>query len=257
MTAPTEAEVAAWVTAAHERWAGSLTFRELRRGASAVSDLYVHKRQSSVTAKVADGRGKHAAFIVYYGGLHLLLVADWLRRTSPPAALPVVDVGCGPGVVGAAVARWCGAPSLLAGDVVGRHLQAAAWTAKHFGVPVKTRRGALPGVLRGKGPQQPTLYTLGWVLNELDEDAVQECIQALAHRVEQGHGVMVWAPLSTRVTGWWSGLESAIRRTGVPMSAGIHRCRPERPPLIADLDRATRLKHDELGGRVLYAPPQI
>ena len=136
----TTEDVHRWVEAAHKQWASALTFKELRKGVQAVSDLYVHKRaRGGLSKRAIDGRGKRAAFAVYYGGLHLLLVQSWTHLRPPPGTVDVADVGCGSGVVGAGIARWAGASQLMASDIRGDHLQVAAWTARRLGLRARTR----------------------------------------------------------------------------------------------------------------------
>jgi SAM-dependent methyltransferase len=244
------------VDAAHARWARGLEFRELRRGAQAVSDVYVHKRKSGAIAqRAADGRGKRAAFIVYYGGLHLLLVQHWMEQRPAPIVERVLDHGCGPGVVGAAAARWCGGARLTASDRVGRHLEVASWTGRHFGLKVQTRKQNLPGAIGI--PSVPSLLIFGWVLNELSDPERQSSIERMARAIRAGSGALVFAPLSLRASPWWPDLARSLRRVRADgLIEEEYRFQPDRPRLIADLDRATRLNHQSLGARVLYVPPR-
>lgn len=253
----TEEEVHRWVEAAHEKWACDLTFRELRRGVQAVSDLYVHKRgKGGLSRKAADGRGKKAAFAVYFGGLHLLLVQAWTGSHLAVEGVEVEDMGCGPGVVGAAVARWVGAPRVASSDIRGDHLQVAAWTARRLGLRSRTRKAGLPGAITNTG-RRPTLWCFGWVLNELSDSEREATTAALKARIERGDGVVVFAPLSTRASPWWSKEVRRLRAVSPDLVEQEFRCRPELPALLKDLDRATRLNHQELGARVLYVPPRV
>ncbi len=251
----TEQEVAAWTIAAHDRWARDLTFQELRKSVSAVSDWYVHKRSTeNLGDRATDGRGKRAAFVVYFGSLHLLLVQAWLAERPPVRASAVVDLGCGPGVVGAAVARWCGASRVWSSDRLGAHLEVAAWTGRALGVKLQTRKAALPSAV--PSIREPTLLTLGWVLNELDDETRAHTIVQLRRAMADGAGVLVFAPLSTRATPWWSNVVAQLTEATPDAEEGIFRCRPVRPPLIVDLDRATRLDHREMGARYLFVAPR-
>lgn len=252
----TEKEVHRWVTAAQAQWARDLTFQELRKGVQAVSNLYVHKRaKGGLSRKAADGRGKKAAFAVYYGGLHLLLVQAWTLGRPPPPLVEVADVGCGPGVVGAAIARWVGASQLASSDIRGEHLQVATWTARRLGLRSRTRKQGLPEVV-ARAPRRRTLWTFGWVLNELPEDALQATLSALCRRLQDGDGAVIFAPLSTRASPWWPRAVRLLTAARPDLSTEEFRCRPDLPTLLKDIDRATRLDHRELGARVLYAPPR-
>jgi 2-polyprenyl-3-methyl-5-hydroxy-6-metoxy-1,4-benzoquinol methylase len=256
MSALSVEEVHAWVAAAHQRWAGGLEFRELRRGVQAVSDLYVHQRgRKSLSDRAADGRGKRAGFVLYYGGLHLLLVQEWLSKRSPVACETIWDLGCGPGVVGAAVARWSDCRRVVASDRMGKHLEVASWTGRQLGVKVITRKAELPGVvgeLRGPG-----MITMGWVINELSDEARTATVHALVRRIRAGMGLLIFAPLSLRASPWWQKVFHCLRDARAEIHEEEFRCQPDLPPLIQDLDRATRLNHRTMGARVLYVPPSL
>ena len=78
----------------------------MTRALRALSSAYVERRESALADhKALDGAGKRAAFALYYGPLHFLLVNHIVREIgvsfSPGT---VVDLGCGTGVAGAAIA---------------------------------------------------------------------------------------------------------------------------------------------------------
>jgi hypothetical protein len=89
-----------------ERHLADLRFSEVTRALRALSSTYVERRESALAdRKALDGAGKRAAFALYYGPLHLLLIQHIVRElgiTVPPGL--VVDLGCGTGVAGAAIA---------------------------------------------------------------------------------------------------------------------------------------------------------
>ena len=92
--------------------------------------------------KALDGAGKRAAFALYYGPLHFLLVQhivkSWARR-SPPGT--VVDLGCGTGVAGAAIATSTNPPLRVLGfDTHPWTLDEARFTYKAFGLHADVRR---------------------------------------------------------------------------------------------------------------------
>lgn len=252
----TVADVHSWVDAAHTRWAADLQFRELRRGVQAVSNLYVHKRNTrALSDKAADGRGKRAAFVVYYGGLHLVLTQEWMREHPAERVDTVFDFGCGPGVVGAAAGRWTGCGRVEASDRLGRHLEVAAWTGRQLGVRTKTRKASLPqAVERTRGPG---LLTFGWVLNELSDDDRRDTLTAVVRRLQAGAGALIFAPLSLRASPWWPEAVRTIRQVRPDCLDQEYRCQPDLPQLLSDLDRAARLDHRTLGARVLYARPTL
>jgi len=122
-------------------------------------------------------------------------------------------------------------------------------------VKVQTRRTELPGVLdRLKGTG---IITLGWVLNELSEDAREATLRGLVRRVRAGNGVLIFAPLSLRASPWWPDAVRTLRSVRPNLDEEEYRCTPLLPQILADLDRATRLNHRTLGARVLYVPPVV
>ena len=96
----------AWVRALEERHLADLTFSEVSRALRALSSAYVERRARLSGGAALSGAGKRAAFALFYGPLHYLLVqhiatalgAARLRTSS------LVDLGCGTGAAGAACA---------------------------------------------------------------------------------------------------------------------------------------------------------
>src|SRR5258705_7503583 len=98
------ADVEAWYAALEARHLATLTFPEVRRALQALSSLYVERRDRLVPGRALDGAGKRAAFAMFYGPLHFLIVREIVRdlRAAEPPLVRVVDLGCGTGVAGAA-----------------------------------------------------------------------------------------------------------------------------------------------------------
>ena len=70
------------------RHLSELTFAEVRRALQALSSLYVERRERMADGAALDGAGKRAAFALYYGPLHFLLVREIVRALSLRAAPP-------------------------------------------------------------------------------------------------------------------------------------------------------------------------
>src|SRR5258705_12172164 len=87
-----------------------LTFAEVRKGLQALSSLYVERRQKIAGGAALEGAGKRAAFALYYGPAHFLLVRAIVRALGATSGLrTVLDLGCGTGAAGAAWALETGA----------------------------------------------------------------------------------------------------------------------------------------------------
>src|SRR5262245_44297798 len=91
-----------WIDAAFERWLGELTWSEIARALGALSRDYVERRGRLQADDILAGRGKRAAFALYYASRHFLTVREIARRVEPPPRPRIVDLGCGLGVAGAA-----------------------------------------------------------------------------------------------------------------------------------------------------------
>ena len=94
-----------------ERHLAELTFPEVSRALRALSSAYVERRKKLSEGAALSGAGKRAAFALFYGPLHHLLVAHVVEAL--PAVVrrvrTLVDLGCGTGAAGAAWARACDA----------------------------------------------------------------------------------------------------------------------------------------------------
>src|SRR5437588_12778413 len=126
-----------WFEALEQRHLRNLHFSEIRRGVQALSSLYVSRRERRDRNSALDGAGKRAAFAMYFGPLHFLLVREIIRALDArvPSGMTLVDLGCGTGVAGAA---W-GTSAVLTSKVIGidRHpwvLEECKCTYRELGV---------------------------------------------------------------------------------------------------------------------------
>src|SRR5262245_32060426 len=93
-----------WFEALQRRHLANLNFSEVRRAVQALSSLYVERRERIDTGLAFSGAGKRAAFAMYFGPLHFLLVRQIVRALEArlPRNVSILDLGCGTGVAGAA-----------------------------------------------------------------------------------------------------------------------------------------------------------
>src|SRR5471032_3141854 len=112
------------------RHLAELTFPEVSRALRALSSTYVERRQKLGEGAALSGAGKRAAFALFYGPLHYMLVAHIVRAlpgaTDDVATL--VDLGCGTGASGAAWAVACKQSPRVVG--IDRHPWALGETAE-------------------------------------------------------------------------------------------------------------------------------
>ncbi len=251
-----------WLERTAERHQAELAFSEIRKGVQALSSLWVERREAGrLGGRASEGRGKRAALASYFAPLHFLSVHHALRELGPDAADPtqrIVDLGCGTGATGAALATarlssQAGArPRILAIDRSGWALGEARRTYAAFGLPHRTRRGSLPDAL--VRPRPGDLLALGWVVNELERDARDALLARLVEALRRGAGLLVAEPLSTRTSPWWKGW---VERLGRERARDIvTRLNVLRPLWIEQLDRAAVLDHRIIGARLIFAPPR-
>ena len=160
----------AWLHAAIARYSPPLEFAEIRKGAQALSSLWVERRAAgALAARAIRGQGKRAAIATYFAPLHFLTVHHALDELYPGRTLRIrrlLDLGCGTGATGAAIASSAEKPCpLSAVDVSGWALGEAEATWVAFEIEGRKRRGALPRALPRAGAGD--LIALGWVVNEL------------------------------------------------------------------------------------------
>ncbi|RIK94817.1 MAG: hypothetical protein DCC71_23075 [Proteobacteria bacterium] len=244
----------AWLADTVSRHTGDLAFREIRKGAQALSWLYVERRgEVDLAARTIDGRGKRAALASYYAPLHFLTACHALARIGAARfgeIRRVVDLGCGTGATGAAVARTLDAREVVAIDRSGFALDEARRTYAAFGLLARTQRGRLPAALpRG---QDGDLLVLGWAANELAERERDALLGRLSGAIADGARLLILEPLAGAAVPWWH----AWRTQLAPYGAEDFECKTPvaLPEWIARLDKATGLDHRVLGARALAGP---
>jgi hypothetical protein len=141
--------VEAWLQALEARHLADLKFSEVSRALRALSSAYVERRARLSSGAALSGAGKRAAFALFYGPLHYLLVQHIVTALGPARdrTSTLVDLGCGTGAAGAAYAGSLPVPPPLVG--VDRHpwaLAEAAWTYALFGLKARTLQGDIAGV---------------------------------------------------------------------------------------------------------------
>ena len=75
-----------WLTALESRHFSDLTFQEVSRSLRALSATYVERRDRLREGAALSGAGKRAAFAVFYGPLHYLLVREIVRAIPEAGA---------------------------------------------------------------------------------------------------------------------------------------------------------------------------
>src|SRR3954466_8120657 len=124
-----------WLEALHERHFAALNFQEVRRSVQALSALYVERRNRIGEGSAFEGAGKRAAFATFFAPLHFLLVREIVRSldAAKMATPAILDLGCGPGIAGAAWALEMNPQPRITGiDRNSWALREAKWTYSAF-----------------------------------------------------------------------------------------------------------------------------
>jgi len=264
----TAAELDCWLADLEARHLSDLQFREVSRALRALSATYVERREKIRGGAALSGAGKRAAFAMFYGPLHFLLVSEIVRaldlKTASSSA--IVDLGCGTGVAGAAWASEQEPRASVHGiDINPWALGEAEHTWRAFALSGRARRGDFVATPWPKGR---AAVVAAFAVNELSDASRAALLQRLLDPdskddgvrgkdpVPGGHGgaggtapVLIIEPLARAAAPWWRAWRDGFERAGG--RADEWRFRLALPPLVAKLDRAAGLDHRELTARSL------
>ncbi|MDQ3168732.1 MAG: hypothetical protein M3Q55_01185 [Acidobacteriota bacterium] len=222
----------------------------MTRALRALSSAYVQRRAKLASGVALDGRGKRAAFALFYGPLHFAAVwsaIEQLRASGAAMQSPsIVDAGCGTGAGGAAWAlATASRPKVLGLDVHPWAVAEAEWTYRFFGIDGRARRADLSAATIDPVSALVAAFTL----NELDAPARERILSsALSGRRE----MLVIEPIARGVTPWWDAAAAAVvARGGRADDWKLPLTMPARWKL---LDRAAGFRRDHLTARSLWLP---
>jgi SAM-dependent methyltransferase len=248
-------ELAPWMARLEVRHLANLQFSEVSRALRALSSAYVERRQTAIAAhRVLDGAGKRAAFALYYGPIHFLATEQVITTLRAAAAhpdewraLPVIDVGCGTGAVGAAAAVATGARSVLGLDTHPWALDEARDTYAAFGLDASVVRASAAKLRR---PRQPSFIVAGYVANELPEAERAALARVLVDAVGHGSRALVIEPLARTAAPWWP--EWVARFTPLGGQAHEWKLTISPPDIVRRLGEAAGLTPTSTNLRTLY-----
>ena len=232
-----------------QRHLADLRFSDVTRALRALSSAYVERRESALAGRKAlDGAGKRAAFALYYGPIHSLLIQHIARELAiAPAKGTVVDLGCGTGVAGAAVA--CTGAPVLGIDTHPWALDEARFTYRAFGLQHDVRRGH---AARVRFPADTACIVAAFVVNELNDSDRAVLLDDILRLKARTHtaSVLIVEPISTRVSPWWPAWEKVFLAQGG--RSDEWRVHAELPPMVTRLAKAAGLRPQILTARSLH-----
>ena len=233
-----------------ERHLADLRFSEVTRALRALSSAYVERRETALAGKKAlDGAGKRAAFALYYGPLHFLLVQHIVRETGiTPRPGTVVDLGCGTGVAGAALAISVTPPLRVLGfDTHPWALDEARFTYQSFGLSHDVRRAH---AAKARFPADTSAIVAAFVVNELnDQDRAALLDSIIRLKADAAKTILIVEPISLRISPWWDAWAETFTKRGG--RADTWKIRIDLPPLVKRLAKASGLHPDSLTARSL------
>jgi predicted RNA methylase len=229
------------------RHLADLRFSDVTRALRALSSAYVERRESALAdRKALDGAGKRAAFALYYGPLHFLLVQHIVREigvTFDPGV--VVDLGCGTGVAGAAIATLQSPPLGVIGfDTHPWTLDEARFTYKAFGLKADVRRAH---AAKTRFPSDTTVIVAAFVINELND---KDRATLLEEFKKSRKHVLIVEPISQRISPWWDHWAGEFQKLGG--RADLWKARIDPPPLVKRLAKAAGLRPEMLTARSVF-----
>ena len=238
-----------------ERHLADLRFSDVTRALRALSSAYVERRESALADhKALDGAGKRAAFALYYGPLHFLLVQHVIKELAPTLEPgTVVDLGCGTGVAGAAIATSTNpALSVLGLDTHPWTLEEARFTYKTFGLRNDVRRGH---AAKTHFPGDTSIVVAAFVANELtdrDRATLLEQLKAESRKPKaDSRRVLIVEPISQRISPWWDDWATEFQMIGGRVDTW--KARVDLPPIVKRLAKAAGLRPEMLTARSLFA----
>lgn len=201
--ADVERTVHTWLAALDERHLANLTQSEVTRALRALSSCYVERRDKLATGGALDGAGKRAAFALFYGPQHFFITREIARNLwvgMPPPLRRILDLGCGTGTAGAAIALESGA-TIAGVDVNPWAVAEANWTYMALGVQGRASVANVRAVKLTAAPG--TLILAAYSVNELPAEVRPQLLERLITARDAGASVLVIEPIGRRVNAWW------------------------------------------------------
>jgi hypothetical protein len=242
----------AWLASLEKRHLADLTPREVARALRALSSCYVERRSKLAEGGALATAGKRAAFALFYGPLHFIVVREIVRALAPATSgvSAILDLGCGTGAAGAAWAMACAAKTIRGVDRHPWAIQEANAAYRQFELSGRAERGDISRPLTAARNVAGVGIVAAYAINELSSDGRASLLGELLHAQQQGARVLVIEPIARRAVPWWDEWRAAFGRIGG--RADEWRFPSALPPTQQSLARAAGLDPRELTARSLF-----
>jgi hypothetical protein len=212
----------AWLEALERRHLADLTLSEVARALRALSSCYVERRARLAEGGALSSKGKRAAFALFYGPQHFLVMHAILGAlpSATDNVAGVIDLGCGTGAAGAAWAVAAHARSIRGFDRHPWAVAEAAWTYRQFQLQGRVTQAniAAPRLFQdrrtGAGARRGTAILLAYAANELAPDGRAVLLTSLLDAHAQGARILVVEPIARRAMPWWADWQTAVEGAG-------------------------------------------
>jgi len=251
----------AWLEALERRHLADLTLSEVSRALRALSSCYVERREKLVSGGPLSSAGKRAAFALFYGPQHFVILQKIVNAMKEAGALAdrgpgtLIDLGCGTGAAGAAWAVSAGIPAIQGFDRNAWAIEEAAWTYRHFQLRGRAARRDIGSAKvvgadqEGRRPRAGRAVLAAYAANELEPRGREALLAALLDAHKAGDSILVVEPIARRSLPWWSKWEAAFLSAGGRTDEW--RFPAELPDTARKLARAAGLDPRELTARSL------
>jgi len=251
-----------WLEELERRHLAELSLSEVARALRALSSCYVERRDKLVSGGPLSSAGKRAAFALFYGPQHFVILQKIVHAMREAGAFAdnvprtLIDLGCGTGAAGAAWAVSAGIPAIQGFDRNAWAISEAAWTYRHFGLRGRaTRRdivsadilGAAQDGRRARGGRA---VLAAYAANELEPAGREALLASLLGAHKAGDHILVVEPIARRSLPWWSKWEAAFLSAGGRTDEW--RFPADLPDSVRRLARAAGLDPRELTARSLF-----
>ncbi len=206
----------AWLAALDERHLVNLTPSEVTRALRALSSCYVERRDKLARGGALDTAGKRAAFALFYAPQHFLIVREISRALDAARGLRrVIDLGCGTGSAGAALALEADDARVEGVDRNAWAVAEANWTYRALGLHGRAKVGDI-GRLKpaSTGMTRGDVILASYAANELQEEHRAALLPILIQAHHEGAAILVVEPIARRANRWWDGWRDAVSAAG-------------------------------------------